>query len=126
MRRIWNGIAGLRHRVAGSVPGSTVVVSFNHDGMEVARVRSNRRWMPTWHLIFFVYLAVIIRIAVVAQIGPGGYNARLSQMQEGNILEQATAFVMQLDPVTKAIAGEVRDGMNYLDKQVFGREVWNG
>jgi hypothetical protein len=90
---------------------SAAVSSFKHDGLEIARVKNERRWLPVWHIIFFVYLALLVRLVAMADIGPGAYAGRIDDMRNGNLFERAAAYVMHMDPVSQQIAISLRRGM---------------
>lgn len=103
-------------------PRSNVVLSFSHDGLAIARVKSNRRWLPIWHIIFFVYVALLIRLVIIADMGPGGYQARMLELQSGNVIERAAARIMALDPVSQSIATRIRASLMSINENVFERE----
>ena len=108
MPGFWKSAAKYRRRMADGYQHTASVVSFNHDGIEIARSKKRRRWLPLWHILVFIYLILLIRLVAVADIGPVGYHARMAEMENGNILERAAAKVMQLDPVSRALASEIR------------------
>ena len=100
-----------KRRSGGIYKPSAAVLSFNHDGLEIARVKNEKRWLPIWHIIFFVYLALLVRLVAMADIGPGSYAARIDAMEDGNLIERAAAYVMHMDPVSRQIAISLRRGM---------------
>lgn len=114
---------GFRRKVARGYQRSQAVVSFNHDGLEVARVKSTKRWLPVWHIIFFVYLALLIRLVVMADMGPSGYAQRINQLKEGNVLERMAATVMEMDPVSQALAGKIRNALGVVNERILARDV---
>jgi len=120
------GITGFRRKVAHEYQRSSVVLSFNQDGLELARVKTGRRWLPIWHIIFFIYVAMLIRLVVMADMGPSGYNQRIEQLKGGNAIERAAAVVMEMDPVSRALATQIRSGLGFMNTQVFNRETWSG
>ncbi|MDF0603605.1 hypothetical protein P1J78_23020 [Psychromarinibacter sp. C21-152] len=111
-----------RRKVADGYRNSSAVLSFNHDGLEVARVKNRSRHLPLWHFIFFIYLALLIRLVVAADIGTSGYEARLAEMRDGNVLERAAARVMRMDPVSQEIATKLRSGLSFLEGRVLDRD----
>lgn len=88
--------------------------SFNHDGLEIARVRHERRWLPVWHIVFFIYLGLVIRLVTMTEIGPAGYAQRMAQLENGTLVERMTAQVMQMDPVSRKIAIQVRSSLRSM------------
>lgn len=115
---------GIRRKVASQYRRSSVVLSFNHDGLQLARVKNNRRWLPLFHIVAFIYLAMVIRLVVIAEIGPSGYSQRMAELRDGNMLERVAASVMAMDPVSQAIAGHIRSGFHTMNG-VFEREVYS-
>lgn len=112
-----------RRRVSEQYQRSSSVLSFNHDGLEVARVKSRSRYLPLWHLVFFLYIALLIRLVVAADIGTAGYEARLSQMRNGNVVERAAASVMRMDPVSRVIAAKLRAGLAHVNERILDRRI---
>ncbi len=108
MFRFWRSIATYRRRMSDGYQRSAVVLSFNHDGLAIARTKKHRRWLPLWHFMVFIYLVLLIRLVVLADIGAVGYHARMAEMENGNILERGAAKVMQLDPISQSLAVTIR------------------
>lgn len=90
---------------------SYAVLGFNQDGLEIARVRKKRRYLPLFHLTMFVYLGLIIRLVVMANVGPASYANRIENLSNGNMLERAGAVVMYMDPVSRDIAIKLRSAI---------------
>ena len=93
------------------------MVSFNHDGMEIARVKPERRWLPYGHLAIFLYLVLLIRLVTIADIGAASYESRMEKLEEGSFLERFTARVMYMDPWSRALASDIRASLR--DMGVF-------
>lgn len=120
---IFRSINFFPRRVATGYSRSAALASFNHDGLELARVRRKSRYLPVWHIIFFIYLAMVIRLVVAADIGTAGYEARVHQMKNGSTIERMAAVVMEMDPVSRELAMKVRAGLAFLNERVLNREV---
>jgi len=114
MFKVFNVFRRAKLRVGGAYARSASVVSFNHDGLEIARVRNERRWLPLWHIAVFIYLALLIRLVTIAEIGPAAYANRMENMNNGSMLERAAASIMYMDPVSRNIAVGLRNGMSNL------------
>ncbi len=116
MIRLWSASAPYRRRVGSEYARTASVFSFNHDGLEIARVkRRNRpRWMPVWHIVFFIYLIMLIRLVALADVGPAGYALRMDEMRHGNVLEQAAAGIMDMDPLSRRLAANLRGLVNFI------------
>lgn len=93
------------------IRANATVLSFNHDGMSLARVRKKNRWLPVWHFIFVIYLAMIIRLVAMAEAGPGSYGARMAELENGSTIEKIAAKIMYMDPVSRNIAINIRKGL---------------
>jgi len=103
-----SGEAGKQYRRSASV------LSFNHDGLEVARARKSGKWLPVWHIIFFVYIGLLIRLVSMAEVGPAAYANRMAELENGNFIERITARVMHMDPVSRSIASNIRSGLKTI------------
>ncbi len=114
MPQVRRSAQGQSPRFFGGQRRSTSVLSFNHDGLEIARTKRERRWLPIWHVIFFIYLILLIRLVTMAQIGPGGYAMRMDEMQNGNAVEQVAARIMAMDPISQRLAVKIRGGLQYF------------
>lgn len=56
-----------------------------------------------------VLMAVIaIKASVLASIGPGAYEERIARLQAGSTADHVGAYVLQADPLTVALAAQVR------------------
>lgn len=100
-------------KAAVAPAGASRVTSFNHDGVELAKVRKRRgNWyMPAWHVIFFIYVILIVRLIAMADMGPGAYQNRIDRLSEGSFIERAAARVMYMDPVSRDIATDLRQSL---------------
>ncbi|WP_425051694.1 hypothetical protein [Psychromarinibacter sp. S121] len=123
MARLLRPFSILPARVAQEYRRSSAVVSFNHDGLEVARVRNRSRYLPLWHVIFFIYFAMLMRLVVAADIGTASYEARMEEMRNGHALERVAARVMHMDPVSRQLAVQIRAGLTYLNQRILDRRV---
>ena len=105
--------AGIAHRM-----------SFNHDGLEIARVKRRRsRYLPIWHIIFFIYFVYLMRLMAMADMGVGAYQNRMDQLAQGNFIERAAATVMTADPISRDIAADLRNALKSWSEYA-SRERW--
>lgn len=58
-------------------------------------------------LVLVVLGLVAFKAFALATVGPITYNERLSELQNGTIIERAGAVAMSIDPVTAALADGV-------------------
>ncbi len=80
-----------------------VVEGFNLDGMEIARIRRKRRWVP-WRQVYLFVLAVLaFKIALYFNIGAGAYGGMIDEMLQGNTLERVGGILLTLDPISEAL-----------------------
>lgn len=121
--RAERALGRFRRRVANGYGRTSSHLSFNHDGFEVARVKTRTKYLPLWHVVFFVYLALLIRLVVAADIGTSGYEARMTEMRNGTTLERIVARVMQMDPVSQEIATRVRAGLYQINESILDRRL---
>lgn len=119
MLRLWTAITPFGRKVSSQYARSASVVSFNHDGMRIARVTTRkRRFLPVWHLLVFVYLFLLIRLIAVADAGAYGYDVRLEEMRQGTLLERAAAQIMGLDPLSRKLAVELRHALAVVNAHI--------
>ncbi len=113
---LWPARNAKRNAARSEYSRTAAVISFNHDGLEICRVKrsSRSRWLPVWHFVFFVYLILLIRTVAVADIGAAGYANRMEQMRNGNLLERAAAGIMDIDPITRIAAAEFRGFVSFI------------
>lgn len=114
MFQLSKALSHSKRSVGSAYRSTSTVLSFNHDGLEIARVRNDRRWLPLWHIAVFIYLAMVIRLIVIADIGPAAYANRIEKMSEGTVLERVAAVAMYMDPVSRGIATELRGALRNL------------
>lgn len=77
------------------------------DGLLVPQKRQLRRRFPIKGLIFAVVGFMLFKGFLFSQVGPVHYSERVQTLVEGTKIEQAGAWIMQADPVTTAIAGQI-------------------
>jgi hypothetical protein len=116
MPNYWKRSEPYRRRVKSPYQSTSAVLSFNHDGVEIARVRTKRRWLPVWHLMVFLYLILLIRLIALADIGPTGYASRMDEMRQGNFLERSAVWVMAMDPLSRRLAAELRGVLSVISR----------
>ena len=56
----------------------------------------------------FFLVAILYKAVMLAWLGDASYLDRLNELNNGTIAEQAGAWVLQIDPVTRAIADFVQ------------------
>ncbi|MEL7115675.1 MAG: hypothetical protein AAGP08_08795, partial [Pseudomonadota bacterium] len=72
------------------------------------KTRKRVAWLPVWQIIFFVYFIFIVRILAIADMGVPAYQYRMEELKEGTRVERAIAQFMVLDPVSSALATDLR------------------
>ncbi|TCM84417.1 hypothetical protein [Rhodovulum steppense] len=65
--------------------------------------------VPVWRVIGMIALCMLmVKALILMQIGPDAYGAHLDRAAGDGIVQKVTVFVMQIDPITDWLAGEMR------------------
>jgi len=65
--------------------------------------------IPLWRSLGMIALAVVVvKALILAQIGPISYNQRLETAGGQSVVQQVSIYIMQIDPITEWMAGEMR------------------
>lgn len=81
------------------------VARINPDGLISVEPRRKRSYLVA-RLVLLVTLGVIFfKAATLAIIGLSTYEERIASLAEGTWFEKACAWIMQVDPLTRNIAG---------------------
>ena len=80
------------------------VRSVSSDGLIVAKPRLYRPRFPLKGLLAVLVIGFVFKGFLFAYLGETAYVERVATLQAGSTLEQAGAWVMQADPVTKLAA----------------------
>ena len=83
------------------------VKTVTSDGLIVARPRVYRPRFPLKGLLAIIVLGFLFKGVIYATLGAEAYAERVTALQEGSVMEQAGAWIMQADPATKLIADGV-------------------
>ncbi|SLN19653.1 hypothetical protein ROA7450_00635 [Roseovarius albus] len=84
----------------------------NKDGLIVFRPKRRQMAISLRGVMLLVIGFLCFKGFLVAHIGTTTYENRITALQEGTMVEQAGGYVMQIDPVTKAIAGKLHPFLN--------------
>jgi hypothetical protein len=76
-----------------------------------ARRRPLRRAGLLGPLVLVATTIVVIKASVFATIGAERYEERLAALRAGASVEQVGAYVLQADPLTVAVAGQIRKAL---------------
>lgn len=74
------------------------------DGLIVERPRVYKPRFPLKGLLAVVVLGFLFKGFVFASLGAEQYAERVAVLQQGSVMEQAGAWVMQADPATLLVA----------------------
>jgi hypothetical protein len=69
-----------------------------------------RRALPRFPLravVILLAVAFVVKAMMFDALGQAAYDARVTALAQGNLMEQAGAWVMQADPATVMVAGWV-------------------
>lgn len=84
------------------------VPSVNHDGLIVAKVRRSGPRFP-WKGVALCFVAFFaFKGFLLVQLGETTFNERVQKLEAGTVVEQAGAYAMSADPVTKWIASQIQ------------------
>ena len=78
------------------------------DGLIIVRHRKRGPSVPIRGLIYLACGFILFKAIALTQFGTDSYNERVNAMQNGTVLEQAGAWVMQTDRVTLWVADKIR------------------
>ncbi len=77
------------------------------DGLIIARPRRARPRISLRPVLVFLVAMVAFKGFLIANLGPLAYEERLDRLQQGTVVEQAGAFVMQIDPLSRYAADKI-------------------
>lgn len=77
------------------------------DGLIVFRPKRRKISLPLRSLIVLIVAFFGFKVLVLMQIGDLTYQARMDALMGGSLVEQAGAYLLQLDPVTRMIAAQL-------------------
>lgn len=92
-----------RTRMARGYKGSV-----DKDGLIVFLPARRQRGIPLRAVVMLIVGFFVFKGMVMAHTGASIYGERVAALQQGTVIEQAGAFVMQTDPITIGIAQQLR------------------
>ncbi len=81
--------------------------SVGRDGLIVFRPKRRRPGLPLRGIALALIAFFGFKALILMQLGETSYQARASALAAGNFGEQVGAWMMQLDPITRAIAAQI-------------------
>lgn len=78
------------------------------DGLVVVKPRRKRSRLPIRSLLFLAVGIIGFKAMILVTLGQPVYEDRLDKLRAGSTVEQAGAWVMQMDPVSTALAQAIR------------------
>ncbi|WP_255200053.1 hypothetical protein [Sulfitobacter sp. HGT1] len=81
--------------------------TIRNDGLVIARPRRRDTGLPVKYILALVVLFVLLKAFMLSANGPGTYQIRLNALSEGTAIERAGAWILQVDPVTQALANKI-------------------
>lgn len=78
------------------------------DGLIVFRPSRRSRGFPIRGLAILLVGVFCFKGLILAHLGDQVYEARVSQLASGSVVEQAGAYAMKADPISMMIAQKVR------------------
>lgn len=83
------------------------VTSVNHDGLIIAVPRRRRVRVPFGGIALIAMAVIGFKGLVHAHLGAVAYDERISSLSAGSSVEKVGAWIMQADPVTRAVSQAV-------------------
>ena len=77
------------------------------DGLIVERPRLLAPRLPWRSLVILALVALLLKAGFVATEGTAAYQARVTALSQGGPVNQAGAWVLQVDPVTRFVADAI-------------------
>ncbi len=74
------------------------------DGLVVMKPQRVRSAVPAKVLVFCLLGFFGFKAFLLSSLGPTGYQFRIDSLNQGTSVEQAGAWVMQIDPLSEALA----------------------
>jgi hypothetical protein len=68
----------------------------------------NASFLPFKLIAFFVVFIMLLKALALLSVGINAYEEERLALSEGNVFEQAGAFVLWIDPATEAISSYLR------------------
>ncbi len=78
------------------------------DGLVVMKPQRVRSAVPAKVLVLCILGFFGFKAFLLANIGSGGYQIRVDSLAQGTPVEQAGAWIMQIDPVSEFLALQVK------------------
>jgi hypothetical protein len=79
-------------------------MSVGHDGLVVAKPRRISLRFPLRGLLLAAFAVIGFKAFAFAYLGEPGYHDRIAGLAQGTTSERMAAWVMQADPVTRAVS----------------------
>jgi hypothetical protein len=86
------------------------IISIRKDGLITFKPKKRyyNSSLPIRGCIFLIIGFILFKGLILAHAGTAVYETRLSQLKVGTVIERAGYYVMQVDPVSQAIATQMR------------------
>lgn len=78
------------------------------DGLVVAKARRRAPSFPLRGIMILAAAAMLFKAFLLVNLGGITYAERVAELQQGTVLEQAGAWIMQADPATIWIAEQIK------------------
>ena len=88
------------------------IVTVNQDGLIIAKPKKRGPRFPWVGLLAILGFLVFFKAVLILTLGEVTYNDRVDKLRDGNFVEQAGAFAMQPDPLTKFLIWQYRQIMD--------------
>lgn len=84
------------------------VAVVGRDGLIVTKAKRGSAGRSFRMLAGLVLGFFAFKVLLITQLGTLGYEARVEQLRTGTVIEQGGAFLLQVDPLSAAIAQKIQ------------------
>ncbi len=84
-----------------------IVHRLTRDGLIVARPRSHMPRFPLKGVLTILAAGILFKAFLFVHLGGITYAERVASLQDGSLIEQGGAWVMQIDPATEWVAAQI-------------------
>ncbi|KPA20122.1 hypothetical protein shim_36200 [Shimia sp. SK013] len=83
-------------------------VAIDRSGYVIVKGKANRRSFPWTGLMMVMVAFFAIKGVMIAQFGPDFYSQNVARMADASVAEQAAAWTMSPDPISRWVALQLK------------------
>jgi hypothetical protein len=81
--------------------------TIRNDGLIIAHPRRRDTGLPIKYLLVLAVMFFLFKALALSAAGAGTYQSRVNSLSDGNLVERAGAWLLQVDPVTQAVSNTI-------------------